>query len=186
VKITLLRHTEVAEPYRGKYNGHNNIGLSKRGKEDAKRLAQKFANTPFERVYCSDLLRAKETLQPFVQAQDAIYTKALREKSWGRHEGMSFEQIEAEGIVYTNFTQWIEALDGECYHNYMQRLEHFFTQEIFHLECEHILMMTHSGVIRSFIAFMEQIPLEEAFQFPLLYGDGVVFDTKEQTFSPIK
>ena len=186
MKITLLRHAEVQEEYRGKYNGHIDIGLSKKGKAQAKALAHKFEDIVFERVYCSDLLRAKETLQPFAQAKNAIYTPMLREKSWGEYEGMSYEQIVACGIEYKNFTQWIEALGGEDIQSYTQRIEDFFTKEILPLACEDVLIVTHSGVIKTLYAFVKKISLEDAFAKELHYGDGIVFDTKTQTFSPIK
>ena len=186
MKITLLRHAEVQEEYKGKYNGHIDIGLSVQGKAQAKALAQKFKHIVFERVYCSDLLRAKETLQPFTQAKDAIYTPMLREKSWGEYEGMSYEQIVACGVEYNNFTQWVEALGGEDIERYTQRIEDFFAQEIFTLTCENVLIVTHSGVIKTLIAIVQNISLEEAFSYTLPYSGGVVFCTKEQTFSPIK
>ena len=86
MKITLIRHAEVDDAYLGCYNGHIDIGLSKKGKEQARKLAKQFSSENFDAVYCSDLIRAKDTLKPFFQAKDAIYTEKLREKSWGKHE----------------------------------------------------------------------------------------------------
>ena len=187
MKIVLLRHCEVEEEYQGCYNGHNDIGLSRRGREDAKRVAKRFAGELFERVYCSDLRRARETLEPFEQAKDAIYTEKLREKSWGRHEGKRFEQIIAEEkIEYKSFAQWIEALDGEDSQSYVKRIEALFFEEFASLDAKRILVVTHVGVIRTLMAIVKKIPLEEAFGIALPYGEFVVFDTKEKCFSTVK
>jgi alpha-ribazole phosphatase/probable phosphoglycerate mutase len=187
VKITLIRHGEVEEAYKNCYNGHNNIGLSRKGKEDALALAKRFENEEFDLLYCSDLLRAKETLKPFKQAKDAIYTEALREKSWGRHEGMSFDAIIAEGsLKYENFKQWIEVLDGEDYRAYIARVEEFFLKTLPSRKAESVLVITHAGVIRTLFSIVKNISLEDAFAIELPYGSAVVFDTKKQTFSTIK
>ena len=65
MKITLVRHAEVDEAYHGCYNGHIDIGLSKRGEEQAIALAEMFSASEFDALYCSDLLRAKKTMQYF-------------------------------------------------------------------------------------------------------------------------
>jgi broad specificity phosphatase PhoE len=187
MKITLVRHTEVDERYHKRYNGHIDIGLSRKGELQAHALAKKLEEREFDLVYCSDLKRAKETLKPFRQAKDALYTEALREKSWGKHEGMSFDEIVAEGaIVYENFLQWIEALDGEPYEAYVKRVEEFFLDYLASRKAENILVVTHAGVIRVLMAIVQEISLEEAFSIDVPYASYIVFDTKEKRFSTIK
>ncbi|QOP42472.1 histidine phosphatase family protein [Sulfurimonas sediminis] len=186
MKITLVRHGEVEEAYIGKYNGHNDIGLSKKGHEDAKNLAKAFTCKAFDLVYCSDLRRAKETLATFSQAKNAVYTSKLREKSWGRDEGMGFDEIRAQGIEYENFAQWIKALDGEPYEKYMQRVKAFFFKELPVQKGENILVVTHAGVIRTLMAIVQNLSLEDAFAIALPYASYTVYDTKLQTFSTIK
>ena len=184
--LTLLRHTQVHEDFVGKYNGHNNIPLSPQGKKDAKKIAKKLQKGKFDAVFCSDLLRCRQTVAPLSEMLTPLeihYTPALREKSWGEYEGMSFEEIEASGIKYKNFSQWIEALGGESIEDFVKRVEDFFTFHILNQNHEHTLVVTHSGVIKTFIAWQKNISLEEAFSHPLPYGDFIVFNTNTQTFS---
>ena len=175
--VTLVRHAEVIEEYQHKYNGHIDIPLSKKGKTQAKELHEKLKNIDFKRVYCSDLLRAKETLLELKIDAHVTHTQQLREKSWGRHEGMSFEEITAEGIVYENFEQWISALDGERVEDFVNRVEEFFFNTVFKEEVENILIVTHSGVIKTLLHLTKKISLEEAFATPLPYGSFITFDT---------
>lgn len=168
--ITLVRHAEVVAEYQGKYNGHIDISLSENGKRQAKNLALKLSTQTFDKVYCSDLLRARETLHAFDIETEPIYTKRLREKSWGKHEGKSFEEIEAEGIEYENFNQWINALDGEDMQVYIQNLKEYFYETIFKQESQNILVVTHSGVIKTLLYLMQNISLEEAFSKRLPYS----------------
>jgi len=179
MKLTLIRHAEVEEKYIGKYNGHNDIGLSEKGKMQAQKLAKYFENEIFDKVYCSDLKRARETLKPFVQSKSALYTDSLREKSWGRHEGLSFDEIvTAEKIQYENFEQWISALDGEEQEAYNKRVQTFFQKQIFDSDAENILVVTHGGVMRTFFSMVKKISFEESYIFELPYASYLLYDEK--------
>jgi len=183
MKITLVRHAEVIEEYKGKYNGHIDIALSKNGKKQAKELAKKLQHINFDKIYCSDLLRAKETLEAFNYDQGIIYTDKLREKSWGKHEGKSFDEIQAEGIKYIDFEQWINALDGEDILSYKTKIKEYFYTTIFEqIECQHILVVAHSGVIKTLISIINNISLEKSFQITLPYASFITFDRKKMTY----
>lgn len=176
--ITLVRHAEVEEEYIGKYNGHIDIALSQRGKEQAKILADKLKSEKYDKIYCSDLRRARETLQEFSFRVKPTFTKELREKSWGRHEGKSFEEIESEGIKYENFTQWLDALDGERVEEFEKRVLKFF--KALEKSEENILIVTHAGVIKVIQAFYNSSTLEDAFMQSLGYGEFCDLKNKQE------
>jgi len=173
MRVTLIRHGSVVKEYAHCYNGHIDIGLSPEGRAEAHALAKRFATEQFDRIYCSDLKRARETLAPFAQVQDAHYTSKLREKSWGKHEGLSFEAICATGVVYEDFKQWLDALDGEKFQSFCKRVAEFFFKELPATGAKSVLVVTHAGVIRTLIMLQEQISLEEAFARKLPYGSAV-------------
>ncbi|MDD5372815.1 MAG: alpha-ribazole phosphatase family protein [Sulfurimonas sp.] len=179
MRVTLVRHAEVDERYKNCYNGHNDIGLSKNGEVQAKELAKRLDFLEFDAVFCSDLRRAKETIKHSGYIKDVIYTDKLREKSWGKHEGLSFDEIIAQGeIEYINFLQWIEALDGEPYREYLERVEEFFLEFLPSLNKENILVVTHAGVIRVLMSIVKKITLEEAFGISIENGSFTVVDFK--------
>lgn len=193
MQVTLIRHAEVDEAYHGCYNGHIDIGLSKKGENQSRALAQEFAISEFDALFCSDLLRAKMTIKEFVHpkstssltltahAKQIIYTKQLREKSWGKHEGLSFDEIIAQGEVeYQDFLQWIRALDGEPYEEFVKRVETFFFLFLPSLKKESILVVTHAGVIRVLMSLVENISLEEAFSIKVKNASSFVFDFEKQ------
>lgn len=184
MKITLIRHGEVDEAYHKCYNGHIDISLSDKGKEEAKTLADHFKNNTFDAVFCSDLKRCRQTLSAFDLNITPVFTRALREKSWGRHEGKNFDQIiDEEAFGYENFEQWINALDGEEYASYIKRIEGFFKGFLPANPYEEVLVMTHAGVIRVLMHLLEGITLEEAFCQPFAYADFITLDTETWTFS---
>ena len=198
MKITLVRHAEVDEAYHSCYNGHIDIGLSSKGEEQAKQLAQHFKDKEHSAVFCSDLKRCKQTLQAFDLNIKPVYTSVLREKSWGRHEGKSFDEIIAsEKFGYEDFEQWINALDGEEYSAYIKRIEGFFTGFLPAKQAEavreanvssvnpydSVLVMTHAGVIRVLMHILQGISLEEAFCKNFAYGNYITLDTDNWEFT---
>jgi len=125
-------------------------------------------------------------LQNF-QNLSPVDLKDLREKSWGKHEGMGFEEIIAQNeIVYETFPQWIEALDGEPYEKYIARVKKFFLEFLPQQNGENILVVTHAGVIRVLMAIVQELSLEEAFSIDVPYSSFVVYDTNLKSFSTIK
>ncbi|MCK9490663.1 MAG: alpha-ribazole phosphatase family protein [Sulfurimonas sp.] len=169
--VTLVRHCEVDERYKNCYNGHNDIGLSKAGVENAKELAKKLDALEFDALFCSDLRRTKDSIKESIHAKNIIYTEMLREKSWGVHEGMSYEEIVAkEGREYKDFSQWLDLLDGEPYEEFSARVEEFFLEFLPSLKKENILVVTHAGVIRVLFCILDNISLEEAFSIKVECG----------------
>ncbi len=112
-----------------------------------------------------------------------IFTKDLREKSWGRHEGMTFDAIvKHDGLIYENFEQWINALDGEPYDAYIERIRHFFTQTLPQTGYNSVLVVTHAGVIRVLMHLLQDISLQEAFSIDFPYSAYTTLDTNTWTF----
>jgi len=198
--ITLVRHGEVDEAYHRCYNGHNDIALSKKGKEEAKRLARLLKGQTFDAIYSSDLRRCRETTQQIISTlytsthshihtstPSPIYTPALREKSWGRHEGMTFDAItQEEGLVYTDFLQWINTLDGEPYDSYIARIRTFFTETLLQTPYDDVLVVTHAGVIRVLMHLLQEISLEAAFSIDFPYSAYTTLDTDTWEFGAIR
>lgn len=174
MKLILLRHGEVETGFQHCYNGHNLISLSDKGKSQASTLAPLLQTFNFDAMYCSDLPRCVQTMDQIKKETgyiDIIYTAALREKSWGRHEGLSFEQIcQLDNLHYENFIQWINVLDGQAIDDYNKQIKAFFT-ELSLLSYQHVLIVTHAGVIRTLLHLLQGITLEEAFSIALPYGN---------------
>lgn len=171
MKLTLVRHCEVDERYKNRYNGHNDIGLSKSGELQAKELCKELDVLEFDAIFCSDLRRTKESFKHSLHEKKTIYTEKLREKSWGAHEGMSYDEIALrEKVEYKDFLQWIEVLDGEPYEEYINRVKEFFLDYLPSLKAENILVITHAGVIRVLLSIINDISLEKAFSVKVEYN----------------
>jgi broad specificity phosphatase PhoE len=187
--ITLVRHGEVEERYHRCYNGHNDIALSARGIDEARQLAKILHGKLFDAVYSSDLKRCRETLGQInaSSARPVTFTPALREKSWGRHEGMTFDAIaERDGLVYESFLQWINALDGEPYDLYIERIRRFFTDYLPRQDYGNVLVVTHAGVIRVLMHLLQKISLEAAFSVDFPYSAYTTLNTSTWEFGAVQ
>ena len=188
--ITLVRHGEVEKAYQHCYNGHNDISLSDKGVQEAEHLANYFEKCSFDALYYSDLKRTQQTAKIINQKskiKNQKSTQALREKSWGRHEGMGFEAIIArDGLQYENFEQWITTLDGEPYDDYIERVKAFFTEYLPQQSHNDLLVITHAGVIRVLMHLLQNITLEKAFSIDFPYSAYTTLDTKTWQFGAIQ
>ena len=187
MKITLVRHAEVDEAYHRCYNGHIDIDLSVKGKEEARLLGEHLKDEAYDAIFCSDLKRCRQTLEAFKLNIKPVYTGELREKSWGRHEGKTFDEIiKTEDFRYEDFEQWINALDGEDYPAYIQRIENFFKGFLPANPYKNVLIMTHAGVIRVLMHILQEISLEDAFSKSFAYSNYVCLNTDSWTFEEIQ
>lgn len=179
MNLYLVRHAVVCPKNQNRYNGHSDISLCKDGREMAKRLAAELDEMEFDAVFCSDLLRAKETLLPSKHYKSAVYTHLLREKSWGKHEGMSFDEIVASGLEYRDFKSWIDSLDGESVLEFCARVEKFLED----LNHNNILVVTHAGVIATVKSIINNLGTQDGFSEKIEHCEVVkiVYENERKT-----
>jgi len=95
-RIVLIRHGETAWNRATRIQGHTDIPLSPLGLAQAERLAQALADEPLAALYSSDLSRARQTAEAVARVQGlSLHLDAgLRERAFGRFEGLSWEEID--------------------------------------------------------------------------------------------
>jgi alpha-ribazole phosphatase len=175
VRLYLLRHASVDERYAGRYNGHIDISLSDTGRKEAAQAVAKLQGVEFDAVYCSDLVRCRQTLEPF-GLRDAVFDERLREKSWGRAEGMKYDEIcERFGVAYESFEQFIDAVGGENLGEFDARVSKFF-DELIAKKHTNALIITHGGVIKTLLAKHRNLSLEEAFALDIHYASITIIE----------
>ncbi|MGE4398924.1 MAG: alpha-ribazole phosphatase family protein [Campylobacterales bacterium] len=175
MRLYLLRHASVDERYTGCYNGHIDISLSDMGNEEAAQAAVKLQDIEFDAVYCSDLARCRQTLQ-YMGAANTVFDERLREKSWGRAEGMGYDEIcEKFGVAYESFAQFIDAIGGESIAEFEMRVGEFF-DELKAKGHSNTLVVTHGGVIKTLLAKHRNLGLEEAFGLDIPYASITIIE----------
>lgn len=97
-RIIAIRHGETAWNVDARIQGHLDIALNDTGLWQARRLGQALAGEEIAAIYASDLSRAWQTADHVARATGAPLSPepALRERGFGRFEGRTFAEIEAE------------------------------------------------------------------------------------------
>lgn len=94
-EIVLIRHGETAWNAERRLQGHLDIGLNAHGLRQAAALATALQDEVFDAVYCSDLLRARQTAQALAAERSLPLQvdAGLRERCYGAFEGMLYADI---------------------------------------------------------------------------------------------
>lgn len=95
-RLVVIRHGETAWNRAARIQGHTDIPLSRLGLAQAERLAEALADEPLAAIYASDLSRARQTAEALavVQRLPVSADAGLRERAFGRFEGLSWAEIE--------------------------------------------------------------------------------------------
>jgi 2,3-bisphosphoglycerate-dependent phosphoglycerate mutase len=96
-RVLLIRHGQSQGNAEGRFGGHAPTPLSELGHRQAEATARALAKERVTAVYSSDLLRAVQTAEPLARAAglEITRTAALRERSVGLMEGLTFEEAAA-------------------------------------------------------------------------------------------
>jgi broad specificity phosphatase PhoE len=194
--IYLVRHGKTDWNDQKLVQGHTDIPLNLEGQASARELATEFRGIKFNKVYSSDLSRARETAEIIsLEHQLAVETtKALRERNFGNLEGKSHS-------VFPELNQLLNSLDDETRYSYksdsnteMESDEEIMGRFLVFLrECaianlgKTILMATHGGTIRAFLIKLGVLSYARSedkveirnLAFVKLESDGVDFFVKE-------
>lgn len=95
-RILLIRHGETLWNRDTRIQGHTDIALSPLGEAQATRLALALKDEALDAVYASDLSRARQTAQAVAAEQGLAVSldAGLRERAFGRFEGLTWSDIE--------------------------------------------------------------------------------------------
>lgn len=95
-RLIAIRHGETDWNASSRIQGHTDIALNATGRWQAQQLARALAEEPIDVVYASDLGRALDTARAFAEPRglEVRTDTGLRERGFGRFEGLSFDEIE--------------------------------------------------------------------------------------------
>jgi alpha-ribazole phosphatase len=149
VNIYLLRHG--ATGLSGNFVGTTDIPLSEEGISQAKKRCSVISPLFFDRVYCSPLLRCRQTVDCLALDQEIIEAEDLREVDFGHWEGLSASAI--EGVDPAGLSRWHKEAEkfhfpgGESIPSFNNRVSGWF-DDLARQRWRSVLIVSHGGVIR--------------------------------------
>jgi len=177
-EIILIRHGETEWNSQKRMQGHSNSDLSSVGQAQIQALGQWMKIVPFDHIYSSDSLRAKQTAEAITQfsGHKLKIDLRLREKNLGVFEGLTSEEArerhpEVFRLFKTAGSKYVID-EGESTQQLQDRaLEIVDEIRIKHPE-ERVLLVTHGGFIRVVMKHSLGLSLETPTRF-LIRNTGV-------------
>ena len=148
MKLIVVRHAETIENTKRLIQSHNPGTLTKKGKQQAEKLAKRLSKENIDLVYSSDLGRCKDTLAPFLKLKKVpvFYDEDLRERHFGDFTGKTMDDfldwVRGNGLAW-NFS--IDIPGGENYQDVLKRTKRFLDKIINKHKGQTVLVMTHGA-----------------------------------------
>ncbi|MBA5851246.1 alpha-ribazole phosphatase [Clostridium sp. cel8] len=178
MNIYLVRHGETEANFSGIYYGKNEYDLTKRGIEQSKKLSILLKKINFDKIYISEKKRtlktANEIFQNKYKSQEFIVDSRINEMDLGEFEGKNYKDIEK--LYPIHWEKWcsdwknVSPPGGESYVQFYTRVKSFM-QDILKMKAENILIITHSGVIRSIYCWVLNDNIDLFWKFASHNGD---------------
>jgi broad specificity phosphatase PhoE len=151
--VLLIRHGQSEGNAEGRFGGHTDTPLSPRGRKQAEATAKALASEEFSAIYSSDLPRAIETASPLARLTGVSLqtTDALRERSVGVMEGLTFEEAaelhpeQYQALLRRDFEHVL--LGGESYRQTLDRASRQLDEAIEQHKGGRIAIYAHTGTI---------------------------------------
>ncbi|WP_019639280.1 histidine phosphatase family protein [Paenibacillus fonticola] len=159
-ELWLVRHGRTSWNRERRYQGHSDVALLDDEASGLEELERELEGVSFSTVYCSDLLRCRQTLtrvRPDL-AGKAVYDSRLREMNFGQWEGQTYEMLK-NNLLYR---AWIDdpvsvtPPGGEAWDDFHRRVSLIYEEWINlaqrnlypedNME-QRILAVTHGGVV---------------------------------------
>jgi broad specificity phosphatase PhoE len=158
MKIHIIRHTESEANTKHILAGQLDFPLTLKGKKDAEAIASWYTShfTP-KTIYCSPLLRAKQTAAPFrvSKALPFIEDERLKEHNLGVFQGKTYKEVESDSTYQQDRSKrwnW-NITHGESYKDIAKRTTSFF--EDLNPNDPDILIVTHAVAMRLMRGLLE-------------------------------
>lgn len=163
MKLLLVRHAETIENAKGIIQGHLHGNLSEKGIFQARKLAIRLQKDIIDTVYCSDLQRAVDTSNEIVVFHKKInvnFTNKLREVDMGVNQGKTKKELNWIKDFNTNYTP---PKGGESTEQLYDRAERFLKYLSNNYSDKTVLVISHGGTIKAFIAVMTNVSKAKVF-----------------------
>lgn len=190
MRLLLIRHGQSIGNAAERIQGHLDLGLSEHGRWESGRLAARVAALAVDALYCSPLLRARETAEIAFAAFDGALQErpALMERDVGELSGLSGPEVRERFPDLANARR-----DGGVHtvvpgYEPDDRFQRRVIAEVDALIERHpegsVVAVTHGGVIGAFTRHAMSIPYRQPGGFSIGNTSISIFDIAGPGFDP--
>ena len=154
MKLYVIRHGQSEANLGGFHSGNIDVALTEEGERDAACAGRLLAGIPFDRVYASDFLRARQTARIALPSAEIEVLPLIREIAVGRLEGKRFTECQAEyGESYTENRRRADfrPYGGESLGE-MSLRSRAFIEMLRGLPASHVAAFSHAGFLSTLLS----------------------------------
>lgn len=184
-RLLLIRHAATAQNFAGCYIGSSDVPVAQEQLSEIRlSLAKKVVEFEPHRCFCSPMQRTFKTAEILLEKTDVSieFDERLREISFGKWEGMNFQEIATQ---YPELIQqWSESPlkfgfpGGEKIEMFNERIYAVADSFINYPE-DNLLVVTHGGVIRTMICHFLGLSALDYLKFVVQPGTLTVIDIEK-------
>ena len=175
-RIYLIRHGETANAGEVCFNGHFDVDLSDKGREQSHLLAKALRNLPIDAVYSSNLKRTQIGAKFIADGHNLKHVpyKELRELAFGDWEGLSVSEVNRK--YPEKLKERLKNIElfrvegGESFFQLNDRVLPKFRDILADHPSGNIVIFCHGGVIRTILAHVLEIPIKNLFRINQPYA----------------
>jgi len=169
--LVLVRHGETDWNASGRLQGHTDRPLNDYRRRQARELARRLADVPFDAAYASDLTRARQTAEIVAEPHrvPVLIDPDLREMHYGTWSGLTRSEIEER-------FPGVERHDGETREQHLGRVFGAADRIARRHPGQRILIVSHGGSMRALRRHCvgdPVHPIENCGVYELTFRDGV-------------
>jgi broad specificity phosphatase PhoE len=156
LKLIVMRHGLTLENIEHIMQGQTEGTLSEEGIKQAKEAGIILSKQKIDAIFSSDLARTRDTAKEVTKFHNGFpvsFVKEIREMHWGEYQGKKIEN----GVNI-----WELKVKGrETTEDFQKRVGGFIKQLAQDYQGKTVLLVTHSGVCRALINYLEKRGHEE-------------------------
>lgn len=158
MKLLFTRHGQTEWNVLGKVQGRADISLNEKGKEQARKTAEKLQNEDFDLIICSPLKRARETAEIINIGRNVpvIYDETIAERDFGEFEGVQKEEFDFP--AFWSYKKNENYVSAENIKKFFKRIYTFIEDIKKKYKDKTILIVSHGGVSIPFQCYFAEIP----------------------------
>ena len=185
--LVLIRHGQSQWNLENRFTGWIDIPLTDKGREEARKGAEKIKEIRFVKAFTSALVRAQETLDIVldVLGQKGIPVekdKALNERHYGELQGLNKDEMKRK-FGEEQVKLWRRSYDvappkGESLKDTAARTLPYFKEKILPevTAGKNILVSAHGNSLRSIVMALDQLTEEEVVVLEIATGAPIVYE----------
>lgn len=173
--LYVIRHGQTDWNKEGRIQGQVNVPLNEVGEAQARAAHEEIKDKKFDAVFCSPLLRTKQTCQIAYGGDGVIFDDRLMERDFGANEGVKRAEVDFEAFWTEGSKENTEC--GETIAQMTDRVVDFLDMLCRDYKDKDVLAVTHGGVIMIINAYFHGLPKDNNF-LNYLVSNGAVSQFK--------